>query len=76
MNNNYNSISYPHHLCPSSVSWPHIAQNKLIMSEINVKWIQARQFQNDQENSAVRILQMDFAMNYSCEYQDESLELR
>ena len=42
-----------------------------VVRHINIKRIQARQFQEDQSNPNVRILQADFAMNYSCEYQDE-----
>ena len=36
-----------------------------------MKRIQAKQFHDDQDNPEIRILQMDFAMNYSCEYQNE-----
>lgn len=42
-----------------------------IVKHINVKRIQAKQFLEDQHNPAVRVLQIDFAMNYSCEYQNE-----
>ena len=38
---------------------------------INVKRIQAHDFEDDKKTSFVRILQVDFAMNYSCEYQNE-----
>ena len=38
---------------------------------INVKRIQAHNFEDDKKTPFVRILQVDFAMNYSCEYQNE-----
>ena len=38
---------------------------------INVKRIQAHDFEDDKKTAFVRILQVDFAMNYSCEYQNE-----
>ena len=38
---------------------------------INVKRIQAHDFEDDKKTPFVRILQVDFAMNYSCEYQNE-----
>ena len=42
-----------------------------VVRHINIKRIQAEEFQEDQSTPNVRILQMDFAMNYSCEYQEE-----
>ena len=38
---------------------------------VNTKRIQQKEFQKDLKDENVRTLQVDFAMNYSCEYQDE-----
>ena len=42
-----------------------------ISYHIGLKRVQAEEFAKDKNNEAVRILQMDFAMNFSCEYQNE-----
>ena len=42
-----------------------------IAQHINVKRIQAEEFIADKLNNDIRVLQMDFAMNYRCEYQVE-----
>ena len=42
-----------------------------IAHHIGLKRIQAEESAKDKNNEAVRILQMDFAMNFSCEYQNE-----
>lgn len=44
---------------------------KSVAQHINLKRIQADEFAKDKNNERVRILQMDFAMNFSCEYQNE-----
>ena len=44
---------------------------KSVAQHINLKRIQAQEFAKDQNNEKVRILQVDFAMNFSCEYQNE-----
>ena len=42
-----------------------------IAHHIGLKRIQAEEFAKDKKNEAVQILQIDFAMNFSCEYQNE-----
>ena len=42
-----------------------------VAQHIHLKRVQAEAFVKDKENEKVRILQMDFAMNYSCENQNE-----
>jgi hypothetical protein len=51
----------------------HSLQNQLktVNRPISVKRTQAQAFAKDKDDISVRILQMDFAMNYSCEYQNE-----
>ena len=44
---------------------------KSVAQHINLKRIQADEFSKDKNNEKVRLLQMDFAMNFSCEYQNE-----
>ena len=39
------------------------------LQHINVKRIQASEFESDKFKESTRVLQVDFAMNYSCEYQ-------
>lgn len=41
------------------------------VNHINIKRIKARDFEDDKENPACRVLQVDFAMNYSCEHQNQ-----
>lgn len=41
------------------------------MNHVNLKRIQADEFQKDKLNESVRILQVDFAMSFACEYQNE-----
>ena len=50
-----------------------ILKNKWLstFTRINIKRIQSSQLQNDLANPNVFVLQIDFAMNYSCEYQYE-----
>ena len=43
--------------------------NKVI-KHVYTKRVQATEFENDKKSKA-RVLEMDFAMNYSCEYQNE-----
>lgn len=43
----------------------------VISYHINTKRIQYQEFQKDKNSSESRVLQLDFAMNYSCSYQDE-----
>lgn len=42
-----------------------------VLYHVNIKKIQANDFKNDKKSENVRILQIDFAMSYSCEYQNE-----
>ena len=35
------------------------------------KWIQASEFNQDKADPTKRVLQIDYAMAYTCEYQDE-----
>ena len=42
-----------------------------MMHHVNLKRIQAAEFQQDKLNDDVRILQVDFAMSFGCEYQNE-----
>ena len=44
---------------------------KCVVSHVNVKRIQANEFQRDKLNNDTRVLQIDYAMAYQCEYQDE-----
>jgi len=44
---------------------------KQTIVHINTKRIQAQDFKDDKIDEEARILQIDFAMNYSCEYQNE-----
>ena len=55
-----------------------MTENKSLMSEldiiltnINIKHIQSAQFQADLENTNACILQIDFAMSYSWEFENE-----
>ena len=41
------------------------------ITHVNTKRIQAQDFEDDKIDDEARILQIDFAMNYSCEYQNE-----
>ncbi|KAF2888347.1 hypothetical protein ILUMI_17826 [Ignelater luminosus] len=41
------------------------------LHHVSIKKIQSDTFLNDKNNPFVRILQIDFAMSYSCEYQNE-----
>lgn len=43
----------------------------IMMNHVNLKRIQADEFQKDKLNESVRILQVDFAMSFACEYQNE-----
>lgn len=43
----------------------------IMMNHVNLKRIQADEFQKDKLSNNVRILQVDFAMSFSCEYQNE-----
>lgn len=43
----------------------------VMMHHVNLKRIQANEFQKDKLNENVRILQIDFAMSFGCEYQNE-----
>ena len=42
-----------------------------VVSHINVKRVQAMDFEKDKSSPETRVLQVDFAMNYSCSYQEE-----
>lgn len=42
-----------------------------MMHHVNLKRIQAAEFQQDKLKDDVRILQVDFAMSFGCEYQNE-----
>ena len=44
---------------------------KIVVSHVNVKRIQAAEFQSDKGDNSKRVLQIDYAMVYQCEYQDE-----
>lgn len=48
-----------------------ILQLPEVLYHVNTKRIQAEDFQTDKNNTNVRILQIDFAMSYICEYQNE-----
>ena len=43
----------------------------IALTHINIKQIQSALFQADLENLNVCALQIDFAMSYSCEYQNK-----
>ena len=43
----------------------------IVLTHVNIKYIQNFQFQADLESRNIHILQMDFGMNYSCKYQKE-----
>ena len=40
-------------------------------AHVNVKYIQSAEFQRDKEMPGTRVVQIDYAMAYSCELQDE-----
>lgn len=42
-----------------------------VCNHVNTKRIQANQFESDKKKPKARVLQMDFAMAYECEYQNE-----
>ena len=42
-----------------------------VLTHVNIKQIQSLQFQEDLQNPEAHVLQMDFSMSYSCEYQNE-----
>ena len=42
-----------------------------VCNHVNTKRIQADQFEKDKANCKARVLQLDFAMGYECEYQNE-----
>ena len=42
-----------------------------VLTHVSIKWIQSLQFQEHLQNPEVCVLQIDFAMSYSCEYQNE-----
>ena len=44
---------------------------KSIVKHVHMKRIQAQCFEDDKSNDNSRVLRVDFAMNYSCEYQNE-----
>ena len=41
------------------------------VTHVNTKRIQAKDFEDDKTDDEARIPQINFAMNYSCEYQNE-----
>ena len=43
----------------------------VILNHINTKRIQASEFNRDKADPSKRVLQIDYAMAYTCEYQDE-----
>ena len=43
----------------------------IVLIHINIKQIQSVQFQADLEIPNARVLQIDFAISYSCQYQNE-----
>lgn len=43
----------------------------VVQEHTRVKRIQAEEFQSDQTDPSKRLLQIDFSMSYSCEYQNE-----
>ena len=55
-----------HELLENSVS-----QCDIALTHINIKQIQSVEFQADLENLNVCVLQVDFAMSYTCECQNE-----
>ena len=42
-----------------------------VLTHVNIKQIQSLQFQEDLQNPEAHVLQIDFSMSYSCEYQNE-----
>ena len=42
-----------------------------VLTHVNIKRIQSLQFQEDLQNPDARVLQIDFAVSYSCEYPNE-----
>lgn len=42
-----------------------------MMAHVNTKRIQQQEFENDKKSKTTRILQVDFAMSFGCEFQNE-----
>jgi hypothetical protein len=57
--------------CAGEVLQQLIDDWSVILTHVNTKRIQAEEFENDKKSENKRVLQIDFAMNYSCEYQSE-----
>ena len=45
------------------------------VAHVNTKRVQQREFLSDKEDPEKRVIQVDYAMGFSCEYQDEVLFL-
>ena len=45
------------------------------MQHVNIKRAQASAFQEDKADQESRVIQIDYAMSFQCEYQDEVLNL-
>ena len=57
--------------CAGEVLQQLVDEWDIIIAHINTKRVQAQEFESDKKRENVRVLQIDFAMNYSCEYQVE-----
>ncbi len=55
--------------CAGEVLQQLVNEWNVILTHINTKRIQAQEFEKDKKRENARVLQIDFAMNYSCEYQ-------
>lgn len=60
-----------HETCSGELKDKLIDSIHIMMNHVNLKRIQADEFQKDKLNENVRILQVDFAMSFGCEYQNE-----
>ena len=57
--------------CAGEVLQQLVNEWNVILTHINTKRIQAQEFEKDKKRENARVLQIDFAMNYSCECQTE-----
>ncbi len=57
--------------CAGEVLQQLVNEWNVILIHINTKRIQAQEFEKDKKRENARVLQIDFAMNYSCECQTE-----
>ena len=60
-----------HEVCAGELVDKLQSEWSIISNHVNIKKIQSAEFECDKQCDKTRILQIDFAMNYSCEYQNE-----